>query len=49
MTEMLRNSYRNLCLGVLVGFAALQAEAGDNAALLKKLVEKGVILSLIHI
>ena len=43
MTEMLRNSYRNLCLGVLVGFAALQAEAGDNAALLKKLVEKGVI------
>ena len=43
MTEMLRNSYRNLCLGVLVGFAAFSAEAGDNAGLLKKLVEKGVI------
>ena len=40
---MVRNSYRNLCLGTLVGFAAFSAEAGDNAGLLKKLVEKGII------
>ena len=40
---MSRNSYKNICLGVLAGFAAFNAEAGDNASLLKKLVEKGVI------
>ena len=32
-----------LGLGVLAGFAAMSAEAGDNAGLLKKLVEKGII------
>ena len=40
---MSRNSYKNLCFGVLTGFAAFNAEAGDNTSLLKKLVEKGVI------
>ena len=40
---MKNNMTKALGLGVLAGFAAMSAEAGDNAGLLKKLVEKGII------
>ena len=40
---MKNNITKALGLGVLAGFAAFNAEAGDNAGLLKKLVEKGII------
>ena len=40
---MKNNMTKALGLGVLAGFAAMSAEAGENSSLLKKLVEKGVI------
>ena len=40
---MKNNMTKALGLGVLAGFAAMSAEAGESSSLLKKLVEKGVI------